>query len=52
MTMLLQEVKAVREKVGAIEIASFANHKFTGKGARKFFRSYVLAGQNSKSAVE
>ncbi len=39
-----KEVKAVREKVGAIEIASFANHKFTGKGARKFL-DYVLAGR-------
>lgn len=39
-----KEVKAVREKVGAIEIANFANHKFTGKGARKFL-DYVLAGR-------
>ena len=39
-----KEVKAVREKVGAIEIASFANHKFTGKGACKFL-DYVLAGR-------
>ena len=39
-----KEVKAVREKVGAIEIASFANHKFTGKGAYKFL-DYVLAGR-------
>ena len=39
-----KEVKAVREKVGAIEIASFANHKFTGKGTCKFL-DYVLAGR-------
>ena len=37
------EVMAVREKVGAIEIANFANHRFSGKGARAFL-AFVLAG--------
>ena len=31
-----EEVKAVRTSVGATEIANFAKHEFTGKGARKF----------------
>ena len=31
-----KEVKAVRENLGASEVASFANHKFTGSGARAF----------------
>ncbi len=30
------EVKAVRERVGAIEIANFAQHEFTGPGAAAF----------------
>ena len=34
---------AVREKVGAIEIANFANHRFCGKGARTFLE-FVLVG--------
>ena len=38
-----KEVKAVRESVGAMEIANFANHKFTGKGARAFLGG-ILAG--------
>jgi len=38
-----QEVKAVRENVGASEVASFANHKFTGSGARAFL-DCILAG--------
>lgn len=38
-----EEVMAVREKVGATEIANFANHRFSGKGARAFLE-YVLAG--------
>ena len=37
------EVRAVREKVGAIEIANFSNHRFTGLGAREFLER-VLAG--------
>jgi len=38
-----REVKAVRENVGASEVASFANHKFTGSGARAFL-DRILAG--------
>ena len=30
------EVRAVREKVGAVEIANFAQHEFSGPGAEKF----------------
>jgi len=41
------EVMAVREQVGAIEIANFANHQFTGKGARAFLE-FVLAGMIPK----
>jgi len=41
------EVKAVRNSVGAIEIANFAKHEFTGKGARKFL-DYILAGKIPK----
>ena len=40
-----EEVKAVRNSVGATEIANFAKHEFTGKGARKFL-DYILAGRN------
>jgi len=39
-----EEVKAVRSFVGATEIANFAKHEFTGKGARKFL-DYILAGK-------
>lgn len=39
-----REVKAVREAVGAIEIANFAKHEFTGPGARAYL-DYVLAGR-------
>jgi dimethylglycine dehydrogenase len=38
-----REVKAVREAVGAIEIANFAKHEFKGPGARAFL-NVVLAG--------
>ena len=38
------EVKAVRENVGAIEIANFAKHRFKGPGARAFL-DYVMAGR-------
>jgi len=38
-----KEVKAVRENLGASEVASFANHKFTGSGARAFL-DRILAG--------
>jgi dimethylglycine dehydrogenase len=39
-----KEVEAVRESVGASEVANFANHKFTGKGAKAFLNR-VLAGR-------
>lgn len=38
-----REVKAVREAVGAIEIANFAKHEFKGPGARAFLDT-ILAG--------
>ncbi len=37
------EVKAVREKVGAIEIANFAKHSIKGPDASKFL-DYIMAG--------
>ncbi|MDC0238862.1 FAD-dependent oxidoreductase [Candidatus Thioglobus sp.] len=43
-----QEVKAVRENLGASEVASFANHKFTGSGARAFLNR-ILAGHMPES---
>ena len=42
-----REVKAVREKVGGIEIANFAKHEFKGPGVRDFL-NYVLAGRIPK----
>ena len=39
-----REVKAVREAVGAIEIANFAKHAFTGEGARTYL-DQLLAGR-------
>ena len=39
-----REVKAVREAVGAIEIANFAKHGFRGPGARAYL-DRVLAGR-------
>lgn len=39
-----EEVKAVREAVGAIEIANFAKHEFKGAGARDFL-DRLLAGR-------
>ncbi len=42
-----REVKAVREAVGAIEIANFAKHAFKGEGARAFLDG-VLAGRLPK----
>ena len=39
-----KEVEAVRGSVGASEVANFANHKFTGKGAKAFLNR-VLAGR-------
>ncbi len=41
------EVTAVREAVGAVEIANFAKHEFTGPGSRAFL-DYVLAGRVPK----
>jgi dimethylglycine dehydrogenase len=38
------EVEAVRENVGAIEIANFAKHRFKGPGARAFLE-HVMAGR-------
>ena len=37
------EIRAVREAVGAVEIANFANHEFKGRGCREFL-NHVLAG--------
>ena len=42
-----REVKAVREKVGAIEIANYAKHEVKGPGARAFL-DHVLAGRVPK----
>ena len=42
-----QEVQAVREAVGAIEIANFSKHYFSGAGAEKFL-NYVCAGKLPK----
>jgi len=42
-----REVKAVREAVGALEIANFAKHAVKGKGARAFL-DRVLAGRLPK----
>ena len=39
-----REIEAVRKAVGAVEIANFAKHEFTGSGARHFL-DYVLAGR-------
>lgn len=41
------EVAAVRNDVGAIEIANFAKHEFTGEGARAFL-DHMLAGHVPK----
>jgi len=41
------EVKAVREKVGALEVANFAKHEISGPGAREFL-DYVAAGRVPK----
>ena len=42
-----REVRAVREAVGAIEIANFAKHEFAGPGARAFL-DHLLAGRLPK----
>ena len=44
---IADEVMAVREAVGAIEIANFAKHEFTGPGSREFL-DYVCAGRVPK----
>ena len=41
------EISAVREFVGAVEVANFAKHRFTGAGARAFL-DHVLAGHVPK----
>lgn len=41
---IAEEVKAVREKVGIIEIANFGKHRFQGPGARAFL-DRVMAGR-------
>ena len=42
-----REVEAVRNAVGAVEVANFAKHEFKGPGARAFL-DYVLAGRIPK----
>ncbi len=37
------EIRAVRQAVGAVEIANFAKHEFRGRGCREFL-DHVLAG--------
>jgi len=44
---IADEVRAVREAVGAIEIANFAKHEFTGPSARDYL-DYLLAGRIPK----
>ena len=41
---IAEEVKAVREKVGIIEIANFGKHRFQGPGARVFL-DRLMAGR-------
>ena len=38
-----EEVRAVREAVGALEISNFGKHKFTGPGARSFLDKMLAA---------
>jgi dimethylglycine dehydrogenase len=42
-----REVEAVRNAVGAVEVANFAKHEFKGPGARAFL-DHVLAGRIPK----
>ena len=42
-----QEIRAVREAVGGLEIANFAKHEFKGTGARDFL-NHILAGYMPK----
>lgn len=44
---ITEEVKAVREKLGLLEIANFAKHRFTGPDARAFL-DYIMAGRVPK----
>ncbi len=41
--LVATEVRAVREKVGAVEIANFAQHEFTGPGAAAFLDKMLAA---------
>ena len=43
-----REVKAVRESVGALEIANYAKHEFKGAGARAALNR-ILAGRVPKA---
>jgi dimethylglycine dehydrogenase len=45
---IAEEVKGVRENVGAIEIANFAKHRFQGPGARAFL-DQLMAGTIPRS---
>ncbi|CAJ2376722.1 MAG: Dimethylglycine dehydrogenase [Arenicellales bacterium IbO2] len=38
-----EEVRAVRERIGAVEIANFAQHEFRGRGARAFLDKLLAA---------
>ena len=42
------EVEAVRNAVGATEIANFAKHEITGTGSRKFL-DHIMAGRIPKA---
>ena len=42
-----EEIRAVREAVGGLEIANFAKHEFKGTGARDFL-NHILAGYMPK----
>lgn len=44
---IAREVKAVREAVGAIEIANFAKHRLSGPGAREYLNR-IMAGRIPK----
>ncbi len=44
---IASEVKAVREAVGVIEIANFANHEVSGPGARNYL-NHMVAGRVPK----
>ena len=46
-TYIAREVAAVRQHVGAVEVANFAKHEFRGEGARDFL-DHILAGRVPK----